>query len=73
MKYKLISGIVLLVIILILIFQNTASIDIQLFFWTVSISRVLLMAVFFLMGAVVGWIANGYYRFLKARKKTNQI
>ncbi len=70
MKYKLISGAVLLVIILILIFQNTESIDIQLFFWTVSISRVLLMAVFFLFGAVIGWITNSYYRFMKTREKT---
>jgi uncharacterized integral membrane protein len=69
MKYKVITGIVLFVIIVIPFFQNIEKTQIQLYFWEVSTRPVLIMALMFLLGAVVGWIANRYYKYLRAKKK----
>jgi uncharacterized integral membrane protein len=66
MKYKLISGIVLFFIIVIFIIQNAATVEIHLIFWTVSISRVLLMLIILLFGIIIGWILNSYIRHVKA-------
>lgn len=68
MKYKLISGIILFIIMVIFVFQNTESVGIQLFFWNVGISRILLMSIVFLFGTAFGWILNAYVRHLKARE-----
>lgn len=65
MKYKLISGIVLFFIIVIFIIQNAATVEIHLIFWTVSISRVLLMLIILLLGIVIGWILNSYFKHIK--------
>lgn len=68
MKYKLISGIVLFFIIVIFIIQNAATVEIHLIFWTVSISRVLLMLIILLFGIVIGWILNSYFKHVKNKE-----
>lgn len=65
MKYKLISGIVLFFIMVIFIVQNASTVEIHLIFWTVNISRVLLMFIILLFGIIIGWILNSYIRHIK--------
>ena len=65
MKYKLISGIVLFFIMVIFIIQNAATVEIRLIFWTIDISRVLLMLIILLFGIIIGWILNSYIRHMK--------
>ena len=67
MKYKLISGIILFFIMVIFIIQNAAIVEIHLIFWTISISRVLLMLIILLFGIIIGWILNSYVRHIKNR------
>lgn len=68
MKYKLITGVVLFIIMIIFVLQNTERVGIQIFFWTLEISRVLLMFIVFLFGTAFGWILNTYVRYLKTRE-----
>lgn len=65
MKYKLVAGIVLICIAVIFIVQNTAVVDIKLFFWTVSMSRILLMLIILIIGIIAGFFLNSYIMHLK--------
>ncbi len=53
---KLIIGVILGVLILIFIFQNTTVVDIQLLFWKISMSRALMVLIVFGVGIILGWI-----------------
>lgn len=52
---KLIAWLVLLVISLILIFQNWEPVDISLLFWDFSIRLAWALITVFLVGALLGW------------------
>ena len=54
MRPRFAIALVLVALLLILTFQNTAVVDIRVFFWTVSMSRVLLI----LFAAVAGFAAG---------------
>jgi len=60
MKFKIIVSVVLAVLALVFIFQNFMVIDIRLLFWKLSISRSLLMFLFFLIGLILGWLLHSY-------------
>ena len=65
MNAKLISGLVLICLIVIFSIQNAAIVEIKLFFWTISMSRVLLMFLLLAIGIVVGWLFNSYSNIKK--------
>jgi putative membrane protein len=54
MKPKYIIIIILAVLALILALQNTEVMTFQLFFWTISMSRILMMVGFLIIGFLVG-------------------
>ena len=54
MKPKYIVIIVITVLALIIAFQNQEIVTFQLLFWTISMSRILMMAGFLLVGLLVG-------------------
>lgn len=54
MKIKLILISALVSISLIIIFQNTEIIPVRLLFWTVSMSRIILILFFLLLGFIIG-------------------
>ena len=57
-KAKIITIAVILVCALIIILQNTESVETRLLFFTVTMSRALLLIMTFVMGFVAGLIAN---------------
>lgn len=57
MRPKVAVALVLVGLLLILIFQNSAVVEVRLLFWTVSISRVLLI----LFAAVAGFAAGAAF------------
>jgi uncharacterized integral membrane protein len=54
MKTQHIIIIILAVLALIIALQNTEVVTFSLFFWTISMSRILMMACFLLVGVFVG-------------------
>lgn len=62
MRYKLIAVIVLILMALIFILQNSTVVDVKVLFWTISISRILLMFILLIIGIIIGFLLNSYLR-----------
>ena len=62
MKYKLIAVAVLILMALIFIIQNSMVVDINVFFWTIKISRILLMLILLIVGIIIGFLLNSYIK-----------
>ncbi len=56
MKPKLIIALILLVLAVISIAQNTEVVSVHLFFWTLQMSRIILIAGMFIIGCIVGFL-----------------
>ena len=54
MNIKTVIILILLVLLAIILIQNTKVIDIQLFFWKLSMSRIILMVITLFIGFVIG-------------------
>ena len=65
MKIKLITGLVIICLVAIFIIQNAAVVEIKVFFWTIAMSRILLMFILLFTGIAVGWLINSYYTHKK--------
>ena len=61
-NHKLIAILVLAGLVVIFIVQNTAVVDIRLFFWTISMSRSLMFFLVVCIGIVIGWLLRGHLR-----------
>jgi len=61
MSYKLIIGLIFVCLIVVFIVQNAAIVEIQVFFWTIAMSRVLLMVILLAIGVLVGWLLKTYW------------
>lgn len=51
---KFIISLILLVIVVLFVLQNTQVVEVQLLFWTVSMSRALMLLGTFLIGIIAG-------------------
>ena len=56
MKTKMVFIILLVVVCMILILQNTEVVSFRFFFWEFGISRIVLIPVFVLVGFIIGYI-----------------
>ena len=65
MNAKLILGIILAGMAGLFIIQNITSVDLTFLFWTLSMSRALLMLMILLVGIILGWFLHGNFRKLK--------
>jgi uncharacterized integral membrane protein len=63
MNFKLISGLVIICLIAIFIIQNAAIVEIQVLFWTITMSEVLLMFILLAIGILVGWLLKSYFMY----------
>lgn len=64
---KKIILLVILLLVFIFVLQNTQAVEVQIYFWKVSMSRALMLLATFLAGIIAGFIA---LRF-KTGKKNN--
>jgi len=67
MSFRNILTLLLLIIVAAFIFQNTAVVEIRFLFWTLSMSRALLILVLLAIGMVLCWLLQGY-RFLRRKR-----
>ncbi len=58
MKPKVIFALVLAGLFLILLLQNTQVVSVRLFFWTISMSRIILLPLMILMGFIIGFFVG---------------
>lgn len=55
-KTRAVIAAILAVLCLVVFFQNLQSVTVQLFFWTVSMAKIVLMFLMLFIGFVLGWI-----------------
>ncbi|MCR4300560.1 MAG: LapA family protein [Sulfuricaulis sp.] len=60
MSIKLILTLLLAMMVTVFALQNTAVVEIRFLFWTVSMSRALLILVVLAIGMVLSWLLQGY-------------
>jgi lipopolysaccharide assembly protein A len=70
MSIKLILILILASLAVIFITQNVAVVEVSFLFWSVSMSRALLIFFLLMIGFVLGWFLHGY---LSYRKSKNEI
>jgi putative membrane protein len=72
MNAKLILGIILAGMAAIFIIQNVTSVDLTFLFWTLSMSRALLMLLILSIGFILGWLMHGNFRRIKTLPMQNK-
>ena len=55
-NYRVILAVVLLILIAVLMVQNTETVKVKLFLWTVSMPRIVLMMLALITGAICGLV-----------------
>ena len=58
---KLITSLVLAALVLIFIIQNAAVVELHLLFWTISMSRSLMILFVLFIGLVIGWLVGSHF------------
>ena len=61
-RTKLTLSLILAGVVLLFTLQNTQIVEVQLLFWKLSMSRVLLILLLLAVGAILGWVAHSVYR-----------
>jgi len=67
MSYKLIAALLLAGLGVLFIIQNVAVVEIQFFFWSIQLSRSLLIFFMLAIGIIIGWILHGYLQYRKGK------
>ena len=60
MSFRLILTLVPTVLATVFVLQNTAVVEIRFLFWTVAMSRSLLIVVMLVIGMALSWLLHGY-------------
>ena len=68
MNTKLVVSLVVACLVVIFILQNTAVVNVHFLFWSLSMSRSLLIIVFVGIGILVGWLLHSYVAFRHKHK-----
>lgn len=69
MNHKLILMLVLAGLSVLFIIQNVAVVEIQFLFWSIQMSRSLLMFLMLAIGVIIGWFLHSYLKYQKGRSK----
>ena len=59
MSIKLIIGLILAAVVVLFILQNVTTMELTFLFWTLSMSRALLMFLILSIGILLGWLLHG--------------
>lgn len=61
MHFKLILSLILTGIIILFVIQNVAVVEISFLFWSIAMSRALLLFFVMAAGIVIGWMLHGFF------------
>ena len=67
MNAKIISTLTLIILVVIFITQNVTVVEVNLFFWQITISRALLIFITLLIGFLLGWFIKSYLNYKKTQ------
>lgn len=56
MKSKTIIILILIALFMIILIQNTQVVEVQIFFWKIAMSRVIMIPLLLIMGFVIGYL-----------------
>jgi uncharacterized integral membrane protein len=65
MKPKVFIILILIVLSLIFVIQNTTIVEVQLFFWKISMARIIMLSFLLLVGFIIGYLVA---KFSEERK-----
>lgn len=66
MNARLIFVLGLVGLVVLFIIQNVVLVEIRFLFWSLEMSRALLMFLLLAVGVIIGWFLHGYIRHRKA-------
>jgi len=69
MQIRIILTFLLIALSLIFVLQNTQVVGIRFLFWTLTMSRVLLILLVLGIGVLVGWLVHGLIASKKTRRR----
>ena len=69
MNYKLIVGTILIGLAVVFTIQNVTVTDLRFLFWTLTMSRAVLMFLILSVGIILGWLLHGSF----IRRKSNKL
>jgi len=62
MNFKLIFSLSMAGMAVLFIIQNVTVVDMKFLFWTLSMSRALLMSLILSVGIILGWLLHSYFK-----------
>jgi uncharacterized integral membrane protein len=62
MNFKLILTLAMAGMAVLFIIQNVTVVDMKFLFWTLSMSRALLMSLILSVGIILGWLLHSYFK-----------
>ena len=72
MNFKLIFSIAMAGMAVLFIIQNVTVVDMKFLFWTLSMSRALLMSLILSVGIILGWLLHSYFKRSKTMGMQNK-
>jgi len=72
MNFKLILTIAMAGMAVLFIIQNVTVVDMKFLFWTLSMSRALLMSLILSVGIILGWLLHSYFKRSKTLGMQNK-
>ena len=70
MNFKLMIILVFLGLAAIFIIQNVAAVEVSFLFWSIAMSRALLIVFALVIGFASGWIVHGYLALRRSKEKS---
>ena len=70
MNFKLLIILVFLGLAAIFIIQNVAAVEVSFLFWSIAMSRALLIVFALVIGFASGWIVHGYLALRRSKEKS---
>ena len=70
MNFKLMIILVFLGLAAIFIIQNVAAVEVSFLFWSIAMSRALLIVFALVIGFASGWIVHGYLALRRSNEKS---
>ncbi len=67
MHIKLILVLLLVGLAFLFIIQNVAVVEVQFLFWSIQVSRSLLVLVLLAVGIIAGWFLHSFYNFKRGK------
>ena len=72
MNFKLILILIMASLVVIFITQNVVAVDVTFLFWSISLSRALLIFLVLVIGFVLGWFLHSYLTYRKSREELSE-